>query len=374
MKYFLVVGEASGDLHASNLMKGILKADPEAEFRYVGGDLMQAVAPGMFKHFRETSFMMLQALIHLRKILRHIKEIKKEMVDFEADVNILVDYPGVNLRLAKFARPRGMRIYYYITPTVWAWKKNRVKILRLYTDKRFVIFPFEVDFLAKYGVDAEFQGNPLMDSIDAYRSLPVTREDFMHEEKLDERPIVAILTGSRKQEVDKLLPEMVKVADHLKEFQFVVAGAPSVDRSHYLELIADKRVKLVYNRTYDLLTHAYAGIITSGTATLESALFRVPQVVIYRTHPFAYRIARMLVNINFISQVNLIYGSGLVKEVLQHDMKNRVLVELDKLLYDKNYRKRIQEGYQQIEDKLGLPGVSDRLGARMVSLVKSEKK
>jgi lipid-A-disaccharide synthase len=374
MKYFLIVGEASGDLHASNLMKGILKADPEATFRYVGGDLMQAVSPGLFKHYRETSYMMLQAVTHIRTILRHIGEIKKEMLAWHADVYILVDYPGVNLRLARFARPRGMKLFYYITPTVWAWKKNRVKILKSFTDKCFVIFPFEVDFLREHGVEAEFQGNPLMDSIDAFKKAASDRESFIKETGLDERPIVAMLTGSRKQEVDKMLPDLLDVAGQFRDYQFVVAGASSVDLDHYRDLIGNKNVHLVYNRTYDLLSHAYAGIITSGTATLETALFKVPQVVVYRTNPVAYHIARQLVNINFISQVNLIFGDQLVVEVLQSDLHNRVVSELERLLFDMEYRKRIAAGYEDIEKKLGLPGVSDRLGRRMVELLKNDRK
>lgn len=373
MKYFLVVGEASGDLHASNLMKGILKADPEASFKFVGGDLMQALSPGLIKHYKETSFMMLEAVTNIRKILKHIEEIKEEMLSYNADVNILVDYPGVNLRLAKFAKPKGLKIFYYITPTVWAWKKNRVKTLRLYTDRRFVIFPFEVDFLKKNGVESEFQGNPLMDSIDKFKKGAISREQFLDEEGLDSRPIVALLTGSRKQEIDKLLPDMNHVAEKFPAFQFVIAGAPSVDKDYYRALIGENDIRLVSNRTYDLLEHAFAGIITSGTATLETALFNVPQVVIYRTNPIAYRLARLLVHLDFISQVNLIYGSQLVEEVLQFNLHNRVVKELERLLHDTAYRARIQKGYSEIKAKLGKPGVSDRLGKRMVDILKNDQ-
>ena len=373
MKYFLVVGEASGDLHASNLMKGILKADPEATFKYVGGDLMQSVTPGLIKHYKETSFMMLDAVLNLRKILKHIKEIKQEMVSYRADVNILVDYPGVNLRLAKFAKPKGMKLFYYITPTVWAWKKNRVKTLKLYTDRRFVIFPFEVEFLKENGVESEFHGNPLMDSIDRFRREAITKAQFLKEEGLDSRPIIALLTGSRRQEIDKLLPDMVNVADRFPKFQFVIAGAPSVETEYYQKLIGDRDIRLVSNRTYDLLEHAFAGVITSGTATLETALFNVPQVVIYRTNPAAYRIAKLLVHLKFISQVNLIYGSQLVEEVLQFNLYDRVVKDLDRLLNDKEYRTGIQKGYSEIKAKLGLPGVSDRLGKRMVDILKNDQ-
>ncbi|MBN2699308.1 MAG: lipid-A-disaccharide synthase [Bacteroidales bacterium] len=371
MKYFLVVGEASGDLHASNLMKGIMKADPEASFKFVGGDLMQGVYPGMIKHFRETSYMMLEAVLNIRKILGHIGEIKREMRTFDADVNILVDYPGVNLRLAKFAASAGMKVFYYITPTVWAWKKNRVHTLRRYTDRRFVIFPFEVDFLAENGVEAEFLGNPLMDAVERYRAAAPEGSRFREEAHLDPRPIVALLTGSRKQEIDALLPLMIPLADHYPDFQFVVAGSASVDVNHYRHLIGHHDIRLVYNRTYDLLSNAFAGIITSGTATLESALFNLPQVVIYKTNPLAYMIARRLVHVPFISQVNLIYGGELVKEVLQGAMLERVLEELKRLLYDPEYRKAICEGYAVVRGKLGSPGVSDRLGKRMVALLKS---
>lgn len=370
MKYFLVVGEASGDLHASNLMKGIMKADSDASFRFAGGDRMTEVFPGMFRDYKETSFMMLQAVIHLRKIMKHIRAIKEEMIRWKADVYILVDYPGVNLRLARFASDHGMQVFYYITPTVWAWKKSRVKILRNYTDRQFVIFPFEVEFLREHGINAEFAGNPLMDAVDAYRKKAISLKDFREREGLDERPIVALLMGSRRQEIAKLLPAMLNVADHFKEFQFVVAGASSVEIEFYREMIVDREVKLVYKRTYDLLTHAHTGIITSGTATLETALFNVPQVVVYRTNPMAYHIARQLVNVNFISQVNLIYGGPLVLEVLQRDLTERVINEMNKLLFEEEYRNKMMEGYREIENKLGSPGVSDRLGRRIVELLK----
>jgi len=373
MKYFLVAGEASGDLHASNLMKGILKADPEASFKFAGGNLMQSVYPGLLRHYRETNFMMLEAVLNIRKILKHIREIKRGMIAFNADVNILVDYPGVNLRLARFAKLRGMRLFYYITPTVWAWKRSRVRTLKHYTDRRFVIFPFEVEFLGENGVEAEFHGNPLMDAIERYKESAIPADQFFEQEGLDSRPIVALLTGSRKQEIDKLLPAMIKVAERYRDFQFVIAGSPSVPLDYYRHLIGNHEVRLVYNRTYDLLAGACAGIITSGTATLETALFNLPQVVIYRTNPAAFRIARRLVNIKFISQVNLIYGGELVKEVLQFNLYERVADELSRLLYDNDYRSNILEGYKIIKDKLGMPGVSDRLGRRMVELIKNNR-
>ena len=369
MKYFLVVGEASGDLHASNLMKGILKADPDAEFRYAGGDLMKAVAPGLFRDYRETSFMMLDVLFNLRKIFRHIASIKQEMLRWKADVNILVDYPGVNLRLAKFAKPRGLKVFYYITPTVWAWKKGRVKILRDYTDRCFVIFPFEVDFLRDHDIEAEFHGNPLLDSIDSYSKKAMSKDAFYSEAGLDKRPLAALLAGSRKQEIKRLLPLMIQVSEQFKAYQFVIAGAPSVEEDFYKKIIGGHDITLVNNRTYDLLSHAEAGIVTSGTATLESALFNLPQVVIYKTTWMAYIIAKWLIKIGFISQVNLIFGSKLVEEVIQFDMLKRVRDELSKILTDEAYRKEMRHGYRLIREKLGEPGVSDRLGQRMVELV-----
>jgi lipid-A-disaccharide synthase len=357
MKYFLIAGEASGDLHASNLMKQLARKDPDARFRYMGGDLMEAVAPGMILHYRETSYMFLDVLFHLRKIFRNMRIIRQAISEWQPDLVVPVDYPGFNMRMAKHAHRLGLRVHYYISPKVWAWKKRRIPKLREYTRKLFVIFPFEVAFFRKHNMEVEYFGNPLVDGGGDFLSSFEGADSWKQEHGFGKKPVVALLAGSRKKEIQAMLPVMLKVAREHPDFQFVVAGAPGIDRDFYEPLLAGGEAALVHEETYALLASSHAAMVTSGTATLETALFGVPQVVLYRTSRLAFAIAKQIVNINFISLVNLILDRGLILEVLQKDLYRSSARELTAILEDEGRRKEITSGYQEISEKLGERGV-----------------
>ena len=318
MKYYLIAGEASGDLHGSNLIRQIKLRDPEAEFRGWGGDLMEEQGTELVKHYRDLAFMgFIEVVMNLSTILRNIKLCKKDLIDYQPDALILIDYPGFNLRIAEFAKKSGIRVFYYISPQVWAWKASRVKLIRRVVEKMFVILPFEADFYKKYDYEVEFVGHPLLDAIADYESTKQAPEEFKLENELDDRPIVAVLPGSRKQEISRMLPVMLEVRTHFPNHQFVVAGAPSQPKSFYDQWLAGTDVKLLQARTYDLLQQAKAALVTSGTATLETALFKVPEVVCYSGSAISYQIARRLVSIKYISLVNLIMDQEIVRELIQ---------------------------------------------------------
>jgi lipid-A-disaccharide synthase len=373
MKYFLIAGEASGDLHSSNLMKELIRLDSHAQFRYLGGDLMQQVYPGMVMHYKDTAFMMADVFLHLGKIFRNLRKIKDELVQWEPDVVIPVDYPGFNMRIAKFASKKGMRVFYFISPKVWAWKQRRVKDLKKYTRRLFVIFPFEVAFFKKFSLEVEYFGNPLLDGVRRFQRDFRGGDEWKKAHGLDERPVVALLAGSRKSEIREMLPEMARVASAHPAYQFVVAGAPSIDPGYYTPYLEGSNLKIVYVETYALLATAYAGLVTSGTATLEAALFNVPQVVMYRTSAFAYSIAKRLVKIKFISLVNLILNRKVVVEVIQKDLFSQTESELSRILNDAVHRERIMNGYEELGSLIGEEGVSERIAGRMVELIKEEK-
>lgn len=373
MKYFLIAGEASGDLHASNLMKGLLEADPEAEFRYMGGDMMKDISGEMVVHYRETSYMLLDVLFHLRKILRNMRLMKKKILEWKPDVLIPVDYPGFNLRMARFARGKGICVFYYISPKVWAWKQRRVNSLKRHVKRLFVILPFEVKFFRGFDMEVEYFGNPLVDQAFEFRKHFMGAEEWRRKHGLGNKPLVALLAGSRIREIETTLPAMLCLADEHPTYQFVVAGAPSIESCTYQKFLSGTNVKLIHNETYALLASAEAGLINSGTATLEAALFELPQVVLYRTSKLAYGIAKRLIKINFISLVNLIYGKRLVEEVIQKNLSARARQELNRILSDEQYRQMMQEGYRTLNRELGEPGVSRRIGARMVELLKADK-
>ncbi len=371
MKYFIIAGEASGDLHASNLMKELLVADPKAEFCYMGGDLMQGVAEGMIMHYRETSYMFLDVLFHLGKIFRNMRLMKRKILEWNPDVLIPVDYPGFNMRMARFASEHGIRVYYYISPKVWAWKQRRVKSLKKYVNRLFVILPFEVDYFKRFSMEVEYFGNPLVDEISGFKEQFEGAEEWRMKHKMGDLPLVALLAGSRIKEIETTLPVMLTLAGEHPDHQFVVAGAPSIDSSVYLQYLEGTDVKLVFNETYALLASAKAGLINSGTATLEAALFELPQVVLYRTSKLAYSIAKRLIKIKFISLVNLIYGKKLVEEVIQKDMTGLTREELDRILNESSHRDKIKKGYRVLKSDLGEPGVSQRIGERMIELLNS---
>ncbi len=374
MKYFLIAGEASGDLHASNLMKHLIVHDPEAEFRFMGGDLMEDVYPGLVMHFRETNYMFADVFLHLGKILRNIRRIKSELESWRPDVVIPVDYWGFNGRITKFAFSKGLRVHYFITPKVWAWNKKRVFKLQKYTTRLFVILPFEVPFFRKYQMEVEYFGNPLVDGVSQFLATFEGAEAWKTRHGLDQRPVIAMLAGSRRKEIQGMLPVMIRVAAQHPEYQFVVAGAPSIEAAFYDGYLEGSGVKIVHGETYALLASAFVGMVTSGTATLEAALFKVPQVVLYRTSAFGYAIAKRLVKINFISLVNLILDRGLVVEIIQKNLYAESAAELSRILENSAYRKGIMDGYAELKDMIGEPGVADRIAKRMVEILKEEEK
>jgi lipid-A-disaccharide synthase len=323
-------------------------------------------------HYKETSYMFLDVLFHLRKIFRNLRRIKAELKRWSPDVVIPVDYPGFNLRIAKFASSLGLRVYYFISPKVWAWKQRRVRTLMKFTRRLFVIFPFEVVFFKRFGLEVEYFGNPLVDGVRQFLDEFKGGDQWKALNGLDHRPVVALLAGSRRKEIQGMLPAMTGMAAEHPEYQFVVAGAPSIEPAFYRAYLVDTDVKIVHGETYALLATAFAGMVTSGTATLEAGLFKVPQVVMYRTGRLAYAIAKRLVKINFISLVNLVLGRGLVLEIIQKSLGDHAGAELSRILNDPEHRERILDGYREMESLLGESGVSERIAGRMVDLLNEE--
>ena len=371
MKYYLIAGEASGDLHASNLMKSLTRYDNNADFRFFGGDLMEQAGGTLVKHYREMAFMgLVDVVANLKTISRNLEICKKDISDWKPDVIILVDYAGFNLRVAEFAKNNGFRVFYYISPKVWAWRKSRIEKLRKFTDRIFVIFPFEVDFFRTHGLEVEFYGNPLTDSYLNFKKKKITAKKFREENRLGEDHIVALLAGSRKHEVQRCLPEMLKAASAFPEYRFVIAGTRSVPEEIYRSIIGKQKVNLIFDQTYALLNASRAAVVTSGTATLETALFKVPQVVIYKTSPVNYIIGRPFIRIRFFSLVNLIANKEVVKELLQFNLAEKITRELNALLRDKEYQMEMKTDYNRILDLIGTHGTSERIAARITEILK----
>ena len=375
MKYYLIVGEASGDLHASNLMKAIRERDSEAQFRFFGGDLMTAVGGERVKHYRELAYMgFIPVLLHLRTIQSNMKRCKHDIVAWQPDVLILVDYPGFNLSIAEYIRKNTrIPIYYYLSPKIWAWKEHRIKNIRRDVDELFSILPFEVDFFAKHNYRIHYIGNPCVDAVDAFlKSDGETRPQFLKANDLADKPIVALLAGSRKQEIESNLPMMLNAMRHYPQYQPVIAGAPGIDKDFYAPYI-NNNVKILYGSTYKLLKHSHAALVTSGTATLETALFRVPQVVCYATPmPKLYSwLKRHFLKVKYVSLVNLIAGSEVVRELVAADMTQaNVEKEIGLLLGDTPARRTMLNEYDRIIDILGEPDASGRAASAMIKLLK----
>lgn len=366
MRYYLIAGEASGDLHGSNLIKALKLTDPNAEFRFYGGDLMQAAGNGLVKHYREMAFMgFFDVLANIRTITKNLRICKKDILNFKPDALILIDYAGFNLRIAGFAHKNSVRTFFYISPKVWAWKKKRIIKLKKYIDRLFVIFPFEVEYFRRNNLDVEFYGNPLLDSMEQFNQSIGAKSDFRKENDLSLEPIIALLSGSRSHEINRCLPEMVKAASKFPGYQFVVAGAPSIPEEQYKKLLEGTGIKVVYNKTYNLLKNSYAAVVTSGTATLETALFRVPQVVIFKTGFLTYHLGKLFVRIRFFSLVNLIAEKDVVKELLQFNLAEDIELELNSILNDPSRRQEILNGYDQIIASLGGSGTSQRIAKRI---------
>ena len=377
MKYFLIAGEPSGDLHGANLIKGLRKADPAAEFRFWGGDLMAAAggAQNLRKHYRETSFFgVVQVLRNLGTIRRQMRECREEVAAWQPDVLILVDYPGFNMKMARWAHARGIRTFYYIAPKVWASREGRIRALRRDVDRLFVIFPFECDYFPRHGIEPLFEGNPLVDALEARRAALPTSEEFRRRNGLDRRPIIALLAGSRRSEIRKNLPLMARLAQRFEGWQFVVAGVPWLDRALYEEAAAESGIRYVCDQTYEVLLAAEAAVVTSGTATLETALLGTPEVVVYRLPAIEYRCMPLVVRCPWISLVNLNLGRESVAEVLQSSLDTaRAERELRAILPGGEKRERMLADFRELRTVIGGPGASDRVAARMVALLRAEK-
>lgn len=368
MKYYLIAGEASGDLHASHLMEELKKQDPAARFRCWGGDLMKGQGGELVRHYRDLAFMgFFEVLVHLRTISANLRFCKKDLLSWRPDVLILVDYPGFNLRIASFAKQHGFRVFYYISPQIWAWHSSRVRVIRKNVERMFVILPFEKEFYARHDYPVDFVGHPLLDVIREQPGPPV-READPDDPAAGDKPLIALLPGSRKQEIRLMLEVMLKVLPRFPGYRFVVAGAPSVPAEYYAALIQSLPVKVVFNKTYELLRCAQAALVTSGTATLETALMKVPQVVCYKGNPLSYLLARQLVHVDFISLVNLVMGREIVRELIQGDLTPVKLTQaLGEILTDEAGKARLQQDYRELRIKLGGPGASAKTASLMIN-------
>lgn len=378
MKYYLIVGEASGDLHASHLMAALRREDPQAEFRFFGGDLMAAVggyAP--VKHYRDLAYMgFVPVLLHLRTIFANMAFCKRDIVEWQPDALILVDYPGFNLSIAKYIHARTrIPVYYYIAPKIWAWKEYRIKNIKRDVDELFSILPFEVDFFeGKHRYPIHYVGNPTLDEVAAFRAAyKETRQAFFERNGLQAKPVIALLAGSRKQEIKDNLPDMIRAASSFGGYQLVLAGAPGIDADYYRAYMGGAEVKVVFGQTYELLSHADAALVTSGTATLETALFRVPQVVCYHT-PVGRLIAflkRHVLKVKYISLVNLIAGREVVRELVADTMTvAQIRTELGRILTDERWRREMLEGYADVAARLGEPGAPAKAARLICGLLK----
>ncbi|UCH13263.1 MAG: lipid-A-disaccharide synthase [Bacteroidales bacterium] len=372
MKYYIIAGEASGDMHGANLMRHILEYDAEADFRFFGGDMMKSIRGSLVRHYSEMSYMGIWEVVrNAGKISRNVSLCKSDIIRFNPDIIILIDYAGFNLRIARYAKAHNLKVYYYILPKLWAWGKSRVKKIKKYVDKRFAILPFEVGFYNKLNVDVEFYGNPLVEEIENFKRYSPPSEDFRNINKLSDKPIIALLAGSRKQEIDRCLPEMTAITKYYPDYQFVVAGAVSIEKEYYYKTLQNTDIKIVHNQTYPLLTQAAAAVVTSGTATLETALFNIPQVVIYKTSGFTYYFGQLLIlirviHVKFFSLVNIILNKEAVKELLQFRLADNIKKELDKILFDRKYREEMIKNYTELRNIIGKPEASKEIARRIV--------
>ena len=368
MKYYIISGEASGDLHASNLMKELNKKDEHADFRCWGGELMEQQGGKLVKHYKDLAFMgFLEVLLNIRTILRNIRFCKHDLLEYNPDVLILVDYPGFNLRISQFAHKQGIKVFYYISPQIWAWKKSRVHKIKKYVDRMFVILPFEEEFYNKYDYNVDFVGHPLLDALNEKKS-STDHNEFIQKNDLVNKPIIALLPGSRRQEIKVMLKIMLQIIRDFSEYQFVVAAAPSIPGEFYQEIISDKPVKIVHQQLHELLANSMAALVTSGTATLETALLDIPEVVCYKGNFISYMIARRIVDIKFISLVNLIMDRKVVRELIQQDLNPKNLKkELNLILTNDKSREKMLRDFSELKQKLGGSGASKKTAQLMLS-------
>jgi lipid-A-disaccharide synthase len=373
MKYYIIAGEASGDLHASNLMKSLYKHDSSAEIRFWGGDLMKKVGGTLVKHYRDLAFMgFWEVITNLPTIVKNLKFCKEDIKKFEPDAIIFIDYPGFNMRIAEWAKQRNIPTHYYISPQIWAWKESRIKAIKRDFDFLYVILPFEKDFYEKkHKFPVNFVGHPLIDAIKTAK-IP-SEEKFRQNNQLGAKPIIALLPGSRKQEINKMLTEMLGVANDFPDYQFIIAGAPGQSRAFYSPFLINKNVGFVQNQTYALLQFSYAALVTSGTATLETALFKVPEVVLYKGNWASYQIAKRIITLKYISLVNLIMDQELVTELIQEKCNSKnIKTELTKIL-DPECRKKMINQYQILEKNLGGAGASEKVAKLIIEKTVSKK-
>lgn len=364
MKYYIIAGEASGDLHASNLIKNIKSIDPQAQIRAWGGEKSESAGAFLVKHYKDLAFMgFLEVALNARTILNNIDFCKKDILEFQPDALILIDYPGFNLKIAKFAKNQGFKVFYYIAPQVWAWHASRVKMMKKYIDELFVILPFEKHYFSSKGMEVNFEGHPLLDVVD---------QSFSPLKLNQSKPIIALLPGSRKQEIRKLLPVMLSVVNEFPDYKFVIAASSHIGTEFYQNIIGDFPISMVYNQTYSLLKESSAALVKSGTSTLETALFNVPQVVCYKGSYISYKIARCLVrNIKYISLVNLILDKSAVVELIQTDFTSRKLTsELSKIIKNSEFRNKQLDDYKQLKATLGEKGSSFRVADAIISNIK----
>ena len=381
MKYYIIAGEASGDLHGSNLMKGIYAEDPQAEIRFWGGDLMAAVSSGLVRHYKEGAVMgFVEVLAKAGKLLKNVKFCKEDILAWNPDVVILIDYPGFNFKIAKFAHKAGFKVFYYIAPKVWASRESRIKKLKAYVDKLFIVFPFEKAYFDAKGVEYIYKGNPLVDAVDGSRAMLESKEDFLTRTGLEDRPIIAMLAGSRKGEISTMMPVLTEFASKMHsiaryaDYQFLIAGAPSRTMKDYEPWLTEENkeyVKVLFGQTQSIIRHAEAGVINSGTASLETALFGTPQVVGYITNPITYRIAKKIIKIKYISLGNLIVDRLAFKEFIQDDCNADALVaEIRDLIENQDRRQKMLDDYADIRAALGGAGASSEVAKAMITEMK----
>lgn len=368
MRYFIVAGEASGDLHGSNLIKELLNEDRDAEIVGWGGDLMESAGAKLLMHYRNTAFMgFLVILKNLKSVIHNISLCKNQVAEFKSDVLILIDYPAFNLRIAKFAKEAGIKVFYYISPKFWAWREKRVMKVKKWVDRMFIIFPFETSFYAKYGISVRYMGNPLVDEIESRKAVLPARGETLEMLYPESKPVIGILPGSRKDEIKSILPPIIDIIGDFPQYQFVIAGVSNISEELYRSIIGGADVKIVTDRTYELLKVSEAALVKSGTSTLEAALFNIPQVVCYKGDFFSMLIARILIRVKFISLVNLIAGSEVVKELLGYSLnRNNLVKELSLIIKGGQKRERMLSDYNILKEKLGPAGASRRIAGAMV--------
>lgn len=376
MKYYLIAGEASGDLHGSALMKSLKKNDPDASFRFLGGDRMKQEGGELVKHYQDMAFMgAVEVLLNLKKIKHNMDLARKDILGYHPDVLILIDYPGFNIKMAEFAHHHNIRVFWFIAPKVWAWKEWRVKKLKAFVNQIFTILPFETEFFRKHGIEVHYVGNPLIDAIENARKNFRSREVFVKDNLLSDKPLVALLPGSRIQEIRNMLPVMTRVARDFPGYQFAVSGAEAIDPQLYSKYLSHSPIPVLYGQTYEMLHHSVAALVASGTATLETALLKAPQAVLYKMiggRVFYWLFRKFFLKVPYVSLPNLVLGKNAVREFIMDEMRyDKVSPELQRLLNNMEYSNQIARDYDIIRGKIGNPGAADRAAGIMVGLLKS---